>query len=448
MSHNRKNPSSSMVDRDVEESELPVKGSSVAGDNDRIKSKKQEQLLNKTFLSKNALYTPMAGYDQGDVDPNQYLATKSSIPKSVQESSLVQFYRNVSLDYHYKNPKIPSTSNMNGNDYKYAGASRPIPLADVNDRIRQRTVTLLGGGIHTVATMSSSVPSEPSILTPSGHLNSPESTSLFAAANTTGTGSLKQRRRRRKRRRGLLKGNNEEQTSSRKWQFAAINNTNQATKIETSPITSYQLDFLRQLNSKWTDYMLQVLQMMPTGLNNKCETKKRVVNNEYKDDDGIANSLSQRIQLLSSHYSIELVGAHVRILSCPQNLSLVNKTGVVVSHSRNCWTIAMIQVGSAKKKMQNSPKCLKAEGVAGHTQPRHPTAPLTPIGQSKLHVGQGSHASKHTTSKQPIADQVLRSVLVPKRGSSIGILLSFPSPETSETTNPSTADLNSEKDST
>ena len=403
---------------DGEDRKLPATSGPTSGiTNSGVKTDKKDQLLKKTFLSKNELYTPMAGYDQDDVEPSVYLGTKSSIPKSLQESALVQFYRNVSLDYHYQNPNIPSANSNNGNDYKNAGASRPIPLADVDDRIRQRTVTLLGGGIHTVS-VKSSLPSESTS-------SSPQTSSLFAATNINGSGSLRNRRKRRKRPRTTGSNSNEESSSPTKRQATNGTKTKQGRKNDTSQVDNIQLDFVIQLNICWNDYILRVLQL---------EHMK-----QQEDVDGqdfystiMGTRVCQKLQLLSTRHALELVGARVRILSCSQKLILVGKAGIVVGHSRNCWMVAMLQTPSKKQKGREeiSMTNMKPGGVdtsAGTNDIRTCNVDDSQMaGRSEFPPSHEKHRVTNGTRKSRVVDQTLQNILVPKRGSSIELLLQIP----------------------
>jgi RNase P/RNase MRP subunit p29 len=94
-------------------------------------------------LSKNALYAPLVAYEQTEVEPSNYMSTRSSIPKSLQVSSLVGCLQKVSYDYHRKTAKASDPKN-NG--------SRPASVADFDERIRQKAVTLIGGGINASVT--------------------------------------------------------------------------------------------------------------------------------------------------------------------------------------------------------------------------------------------------------------------------------------------------------
>ena len=77
-------------------------------------------------LSKRLLYTPLKAIETGST---------TSIPKSLNEGSLVKFCRNTTVDYHRS--LIPSKNAKNG-------GSRPLGTNDIEERIRHRIVSLLG----------------------------------------------------------------------------------------------------------------------------------------------------------------------------------------------------------------------------------------------------------------------------------------------------------------
>lgn len=85
-------------------------------------------------LSRNSLYTPLIAYDQEKVDPSQYMTTaRSSVPTSLRESSLVDFVQTVSAET----------------------SDKPLSTQAIEERMRQRALTLVGGGINSRMTCSS-----------------------------------------------------------------------------------------------------------------------------------------------------------------------------------------------------------------------------------------------------------------------------------------------------
>ena len=80
-------------------------------------------------LSRNALYTPLMAFEQTNVDPSSYMTTRKNIPSSLRESSLVDFIQTVSET-----------------------TEKPLSFQAVEERIRQRALTLVGGGINSSMT--------------------------------------------------------------------------------------------------------------------------------------------------------------------------------------------------------------------------------------------------------------------------------------------------------
>jgi RNase P/RNase MRP subunit p29 len=75
---------------------------------------------NRSSLSRNALYAPLVAYEQQTVDPSAYMLNRKNVPSSIRESSLIQFLQSVG----------------------------DLSTRDVEDRIKQRALTLVGGGIN------------------------------------------------------------------------------------------------------------------------------------------------------------------------------------------------------------------------------------------------------------------------------------------------------------
>lgn len=152
-----------------------------------------------TTLSRNALYTPLVAYEQTLVAPTAYMANQKTIPTSLKESTLTSFLQSIGEDYH--------RNRATGSDPKNNG-SRPLSVSDMDDRLRQRVVTLVGGGVNSSQVSSSRPPS-----------------------------CAKAKGRKRPR---------------REW--------SQVEKILASSETNKDsLTFLRELNARWNKYMLQLL---------------------------------------------------------------------------------------------------------------------------------------------------------------------------------------------
>ena len=71
-------------------------------------------------LSRNALYAPLIAYGQQNVNPSAYMLTRKNVPSSIRESSLIEFLQAV--------------------------GQQQLSLQNVEERIQQRALTLVGGG--------------------------------------------------------------------------------------------------------------------------------------------------------------------------------------------------------------------------------------------------------------------------------------------------------------
>jgi hypothetical protein len=268
-------------------------------------------------LSKNALYTPLNAYDQTAVEPSNYMASQSAIPKYLQESSLVEFLRSVSVAYHRTYVSVKAAKN---------GGSRPLSLFDVNDRIRQRAVSLLGGGIHAaVKPNNSQAPRQ---------------------------GQTSSRRQRRKRGRA----NNANVDISQKKQKLSSNE---------------QIHFLRGLNTKWNEYISNVLEL-------EENTSSEVI-------------LGRAASVMGQ---VDLVGAHLRIVKCTQKHRLEGKTGVLVDISKNTWKVAVLK---------------SVKGSITHSNDKNT-----------------NNLSEEPTSKEGTSESIrneMQLLVIPKRGSSLVLLI-------------------------
>lgn len=250
-------------------------------------------------LSKNLVYTPLEAYIQYDnasaksavtaaVDhPSQYMNQQSSVPKSLHESSLASFLQSVSHDYH-RHQATPRDAKNN--------ASRPLTIKDVDNRIKQRAVTLIGGGIN------ASLP-----ITTSQH----------------------KRTKNKKRRRQAPWDQVQEQCQQ--W----------STRNER---TLGDGEILREMNSAWNKY---IWNLMDIASNDDGS-------NAFNDD---SMAIKRVQQLLSTNDgNIELVGAHVKIVSCESHRAWAGRRGVLVGESANTYRIAGLEFSWSRRDPNHSKK--------------------------------------------------------------------------------------------
>ena len=278
-------------------------------------------------LSKSLMYAPLVAYQKAAVGsssssskathPSQYMSNKKNVPASLRESSLASTLHFVSCDYHRNRATV--------NDAKNNG-SRPIGLSDVDERIRQRAVTLLGGGIN------ASIP--------------------------VGKKVVRSKKRRR-----------------RSWEtakpFLSKSFTEEAVLRSDSSDT---LSFLRKLNSAWNDYVWKVLsydkeysgqrQFSDVELNEIEVRLGSLVSRKDLGRDGGGNKNDRGFNQMEETRGdkIDLIGAHLKILSSNSRRSWVGRFGVLVGETTNTYRIATYASDrKARKNLSKEPKDMNIE---------------------------------------------------------------------------------------
>ena len=312
---------------------------------------------NKTF-SKNLLYMPLVAYDtkdgHGEPDPDAYMASRKSMPKSVVEKSLTEFWHKVGVDYH-RNLATVHDSKNNGN--------RPSSLAEMEERIRQRVLVLIGGGIN-------------STLTTNTQQRRNESTATAANRKT--------RKRRRK------------------------------TAMNVSTDHSRTEEFLQQLNGLWNEYIHKLFYLQPPATS--AVTDSSTSNN---NSSSLYQALTRKTSFWArvTHYisyeKAQLVGAKVRIKACRQHPHLQRKEGFLVSITKNTWVVMMqISITMNNNNSSSNKKRQKLES--------HQNDPLVRVSETD-----NSDAKEGKSQDQ----RVWKNTIVPKRGSTLSLLIPIPSSE-------------------
>ena len=277
-------------------------------------------------LSKNLLYTPLVAYkkilvsaeenfDDGgssmsvntDYHPSHYMINKSSVPKSLQESSLMSILHSISCDYHRNRAGV--------NDAKNNG-SRPLSLSDVEEKIRQRAVTLIGGGINT------SIP-----------------------VNKKALRSKKRRQRSWEEKKDVLE------------KFAS---SSEAT-TESGDVIS----FLQRLNAAWNEYIWKLLSKDKTFNESQSvaefslkEIKGRLVSLTRtgigtKKKNHSSSGSTRREKEGTVCRPFELIGSHIQIKSCNSHRAWIGRFGVVIGETKNTYRIAGFACRKNKKAKRN-----------------------------------------------------------------------------------------------
>jgi hypothetical protein len=85
-----------------------------------------------SLLLRSSLYEPLTSIATRSRDDGAAPQQLQRVPKSLQESSLVEFYRTLSVRYH-RQPALATSLNT---------GHRPLTVSEINDKIRQRAITL------------------------------------------------------------------------------------------------------------------------------------------------------------------------------------------------------------------------------------------------------------------------------------------------------------------
>lgn len=263
-------------------------------------SKNDIRRASKT-LSKRSVYLPLVAFEHkvdGQYNPDAYLATCKRLPTSVQEKALVDFWHKVGVDYH-RNATVKDARN-NGN--------KPISLSDMEERIRSRAMTLIGGGINT------------------------------SWDNTT-TSAVSSR---------ATKSSPNDPKLSRKQQLAhkRQRKSKHLMHFATSDESGEMSGFLSGLNGLWNEYMVKLLQLpsSTTGSN------RTLVDYQKFTRDAKAWS---HVTAAVTHETAQLVGARVKIKTCRHSPSWIGRIGYMVGKTKNAWNV-MVEGPLSKRRRRSS----------------------------------------------------------------------------------------------
>ena len=308
-------------------------------------------------LSKRLLYLPLIAYElsstSGDGnksgDPTTYLDNRKSLPSSVQEKALVNFWHKVGVEYHQNQATVRDPKN-NGN--------RPISLRDLEDRIRQRALTLVGGGI-----------------------NSGWDTSAGAVANGGGGQNA------------ALSDQDKGETIKKKKRKRSQSVMTFIAPHDTGGRIVSQ--FLQELNALWNDYIYQLFQLLPPPSSLKSNGAPISISTYYS---ALTNSTSfwARVTSCISNGNTQLMGAKVRIKTCRHSPSWVGRTGYLVGSTSATWSVMVEERAPKKKKKRRRGKNL---------------------------VNEVYESSSSKVDEKQNREHSWKSIVVPKRGSTIALLI-------------------------
>jgi RNase P/RNase MRP subunit p29 len=256
-------------------------------------------------LSRNELYTPLIAFQQDKVEPSLYMASRQKIPKSLQESSLTKFLEMVSTHYHRQGAIIQDARN-NG--------SRPLSAKEIEERLRQRAVTLVGNGMF------------------AGNRNHKRKRHSQQQSDHESSNKNIFSNRKRKKHLKLVSskrnpphsgsGLDQAQNASR-----PINETTTNMDLQNS-----NLLFLTNLNAMWNNYIGQMVKL-------------------YQEKHCNVTTLFECVSCVLGEADTEHVGAQVRVTQCSSRPHLVGSEGYVVAVTINTWNIATTTAVKSKSKI-------------------------------------------------------------------------------------------------
>lgn len=291
---------------------------------------------------------------------------------------MVSFLHSVSCDYHRNRAGVGEAKN-NG--------SRPMSSSDAEEKIRQRAVALLGGGINT-------------------------------AVSTT----KKQVRPKKRRHRSWEEKKDVLEKFSSRWLATGSDDV---------------VSFLQKLNAAWNQYVCKLLlndkelregkaltdvslqqiegrlvSLMQTGIDGK------------KTNHGIRGSTRSEA-CESSNRPFEMIGSHIQIKCCNAHRSWIGRFGVVVGETTNTYRIAGLSRRKPKRKAKRiKDKATKVRNsITDYEGNVETPTPEATAGDSVQETGTDKLDSADNESKTPFVEVFL----LPKRGSSFQLIIPVPS---------------------
>jgi hypothetical protein len=329
-------------------------------------------------LSRRQLYLPMIAYDNSP-DPSGYMASRKSLPNSIQETSLVDFWHKIGVSYHQERATIHDPKN-NGH--------KPLALPELDARIRQKAMTLVGGGIN------------------SGW----DTTSTASRSNAGGTTTIHEdpriqtiKRDQKKRKRQIMKS---------VMNFSTTHDDEEGRRVG---------QFLYDLNEMWNMYIRRLLQL-PTTMD------------DDDDDDATLDSYESlvrdpaflfRVTSCITKETVQLVGARVKIQSCQSHPQWRGKTGILVRQTTNTWQLMVSIPKAAYVKKRNTRRRKDNNNRTVDDDNNNNTS------TTKKTDGKGTSKEKKASEpSSPITDTMisskkegLKTLIVPKQGSSLTLLI-------------------------
>jgi RNase P/RNase MRP subunit p29 len=392
-------------------------------------------------LSRTSLYTPLSSYTaqraNSSSNNNNNNKKQQNIAKNVQESSLTEFIATtVSSAYHLssegRSKSIHSNNNQKVHDdcctsssssspssvvtvlsVKHARntGNRPLHVGEINSRIRQRALTLVGGGYN------ASVVVNDGAVTGAGNgagattkqaMNAHGKRSAVAVASRTSAD--RQQRRQRKRRKKRIASTEQKPAVVASdgdggdgpipvTAGAGASAVSTATTTTDTTCTdngdNINVDMLQQLHTMWLEYLWNLLGMQLPAAGATRNGKGSINghnNNNKKTKKGAAGTTTQPLELVRSKLPklllqtttaaataatgtgttavMELVGAKVRVQACTRHPAWMGRTGIIVQATADTYQIVgPVDVAQVPATLKDAVDVTTATQTQTHTPP-------------------------------------------------------------------------------
>ena len=297
-----------------------------------------------------------------------------SIPRELREPVLLDHLSTISSTYHHPTMSaslMSGAASATGDSLKANSISKAkamgmgrnnggqaLPRRSYEDRLLQRSLVLVGGGLMTSVVGTDGMEAAASGEAGGGGADGGDQPLSRHMVDV----SRAQRRRRRKDRGHRVRGSiSNSERERRELARGEVESTfiraevggNANRKRKRSTTTLHDQDVLLRLNDMWNAYMSKLLGLEQNDDDTTTTSSKKPIRKR--------RSAAELSALLST---AELIGAFVKIDRCDASKSYVGKEGIVVDSTANTWRIAIPKpvMGKVKKKQKGESDGEKVKG--------------------------------------------------------------------------------------
>jgi hypothetical protein len=365
-------------------------------------------------LSRTSLYTPLSFYTSQKQSAGNN-NNKKQIPKSVQDASLVEFMgTSVSTAYHYHNFQAKHARNT---------GNRPLTVAEINGRIRQRALTLVGGGYN--SNNHHNNPNWSSVTAERTGTAASASSSTAGKRTTVANGTTRQRRLPRKKRKTLLSAQTKQAAGGTGDATTSTAPATAEAAVSTPQRDPHDAVLLRKLHALWLEYLWNLMGIRTSSSSSASSSQPTKKIKQKKTNNGAAMTAPQpppqpqpqpqvvvtiQKQLPALLNTLELVGALVRLKTCTRHPTWVGQSGIVVHTTAETYQIVGRQLPVGHVKVEASAVVSVSNTPASATT-------------TKVTNAAANAASDATSSSNSPVEAIMQKWIIPKRGSRLELLL-------------------------